>query len=111
MEGQRFDVISGPRYVLETEVLASNERVLNSLKFADTGPVKLIEWVKIAHLFLRYVKTVSAYNFKLVWVVLHPSFKEFCKTIHWQEQNNDVLFIEPFQLILKFHSFILPSEK
>ena len=43
-------------------------------------PVKLIEWVKIALLFLHVcVKTVPVYDFKLVWVVLHPSLKEFLK--------------------------------
>ena len=41
-------------------------------------------------IFTCYVKTVPVYNFKLGWVVPHPSVKEFFKTIYVQEQNNDV---------------------
>ena len=33
-------------------------------------------------IFIRHFKTVPVYGFKLVWVVLHPSVKEFFKTIH-----------------------------
>ena len=40
-----------------------------------------------------YVKTVPVYDLKLVWVVLHRSVKVFFKTIHQQDQNDDVLFI------------------
>ena len=47
-------------------------------------------------IFTCYIKIVPVYNFKLVWVALHLSDKEFFKTIYQQEQNNDVLFIEPF---------------
>ena len=39
--------------------------------------MKLIEWVKIALIFTCYVKTVPVYDFKLIWIVLHPSVKEF----------------------------------
>ena len=31
-------------------------------------------------IFTGYVKTVSVYDFKLLWEVLHPSVKEFFKT-------------------------------
>ena len=47
-------------------------------------------------IFTCYVKTIPVYSFKLVWVVLHPSVKDFFKTIYLQVQNNDVLFIESF---------------
>ena len=44
------------------------------------GPVKLLEWVKIALLFFHVnVKTVSVYDFKIVCVVLHPYVKYFSK--------------------------------
>ena len=59
--------------------------------------------------FTRYVKTFPVDNFKLVWVVLHRTVKEFFKTICQQEQNYDVLFVESFQLALKFYSSI-PSD-
>ena len=62
-------------------------------------------------IFTWYLKTFPVYDFKLVWVVLHLYFKELFKTIYQQEQNNDVLFIESFQLTLKFHLFIPPNEK
>ena len=29
-----------------------------------------------------YIKTVPVYDFKLVWVLLHPPVKEFFKTIY-----------------------------
>ena len=32
--------------------------------------------------FTCYVKTVPVYDFKLVWVVLHPCVKEFFKKIY-----------------------------
>ena len=44
----------------------------------------------------HYVKTVPVYDVRLVWVVLHPFSKECFKTIYYQEQNNDVLFIDSF---------------
>ena len=47
------------------------KQILNS-----KGPVKLIQWVKIAPLFfICYVKIVPVYNFKLIWVALHLSDK------------------------------------
>ena len=33
-------------------------------------------------IFTFYVKTVPVYDFRLVWVVIHPSIKEFFKTIY-----------------------------
>ena len=45
-------------------------------------PVKLIERMKIVLIFTSYDKTVSVYDFKLVWVALHPSVKEFFGTIY-----------------------------
>ena len=36
----------------------------------------------------------SICDFKLDWVVLHSSVKEFFKTIYYQEQNTDALLIE-----------------
>ena len=47
-------------------------------------------------IFTCSVKTVPVYDFKLVWVVLHKSVKEYFKTIYQQEQTNDVLFMESF---------------
>ena len=42
-------------------------------------------------IFSCQLKTVQVYDFNFVWVVLHPSAKEFFKTIYQQEKNNDVL--------------------
>ena len=63
----------------------------------------------ISFIITCYVKNVPVYDFELVCVVLHPSAKEFFKAIHWQEQNNDALFIESFWRALKLHSFIFDS--
>ena len=38
--------------------------------------MKLIEWVKIALLFLYVTSKLPVYKFKIVWVVLHLSVKE-----------------------------------
>ena len=47
------------------------------------GPVKLMEWVKIALLFLHVTSNLFQFTIlKLFWVVLHPSVKEFFKTIY-----------------------------
>ena len=59
-------------------------------------------------IFTCYLKTVPVYDFKLVWVVLHRYVKEVFKTIYLQEQNNDGVFKESFQVNLKFQSFIPP---
>ena len=48
----------------------------------EKGPVKLMEWVKIAFIFTGYVKTVPAYDIKLVWVVLDLHAKELFETIY-----------------------------
>ena len=44
------------------------------------GPVKLMQWVKIAHSFLQFVKYVPLHHFKLAYVVLHMTVKEFFQT-------------------------------
>ena len=44
------------------------------------GPVKLIKWVKIAHSFLVYVRSVPRYHFKLACVILQIAVKEFFET-------------------------------
>ena len=62
---------------------------------SQKGPVELIKWVKIALLFLHVTSKLFQFTI-LVWVVLHPSVKEFFKTTYKQQQNNDVLFIESF---------------
>ena len=47
---------------------------MRELNDTEKGPVKLIQWVKIAHSFLHVTaKRFQQYDFKLVWVVLHPS--------------------------------------
>ena len=40
------------------------------------GPVKLIKRLKIAHSFLRSVKSVPRYHFKLAYVILQMVVKE-----------------------------------
>ena len=44
------------------------------------GPVKLIKWVKKAHSFLQSVKSVPRYCFKLAYVTLQMTVKEFFET-------------------------------
>ena len=41
------------------------------------GPVKLIKRVKIAHLFLVFVRLVPRYYFKIVYVILQMAVKDF----------------------------------
>ena len=54
------------------------KHILNS-----KGPVKLIQWVEKAPLFLHVMsKQFQFYTFKFVWVALHLSDKEFFKTIY-----------------------------
>ena len=66
-------------------------------------------WMKIP---LLYVKMVPVYNLNLGSLGSSTSsVKEYFKTIFLEEQNSDVLFIEPFQLTLKFHSFIQSNGK
>ena len=45
------------------------------------GPVKLIQYVKIAHSVSVCVKSVPLYRFKLAYVVLHMTAKEFFETL------------------------------
>ena len=44
------------------------------------GPVKLIQRVKIAHLFLQLCQSVPLYYLKLAYVVLHAAVNEFVET-------------------------------
>ena len=44
------------------------------------GPVKLMQRVKISHLFLVCVKSVPCYHFKFVYAVLQMAVKEFFET-------------------------------
>ena len=44
------------------------------------GPVKLMQWVKIAHSFLVCNKSVPSYHFKLAYVILQMAVKEFFET-------------------------------
>ena len=44
------------------------------------GPVKLIQRVKIAHLFVQCVKSVPLYYFKLAYVALHAAVNKFVET-------------------------------
>ena len=53
-------------------------------------------WLQLRNRKADSGQNCSNYDFKLVWLVLHPSLKEFIEAIYWQEQNNDVLFIESF---------------
>ena len=46
----------------------------------EKGPVKLVRRVKIAHLFLQCVKSVPRYHFKLAFVILQMTVKEFFET-------------------------------
>ena len=73
-----------------------------------------MQCVKIAHSFLVCVKFVPLYYFKLAYVVLHMTVKEFFKPT---SKNGEIgrfnrsLLIESFQLTLKFHSFVPSNMK
>ena len=78
------------------------------------GHVKLIEWVKIAILFLHVTSKLIRFTIlnlsESFYVRLSKNFsKQF--TNKSKITYNDVSFIESFQLTLKFHSFIPPNEK
>ena len=47
---------------------------------AFKGPVKLIQRVKIAHSFLKFVSSLFHYYIKLAYVVLHMAVKELFET-------------------------------
>ena len=101
---KNFKAFKGP-VIMQFSIVT---RILKPFK----GPVKLIEWVKIAILLSHVTsKAIPVYDFKLVWVVLHPSVKELFRMNCQQEQNNNVLFKESIWLTLKFHSFIPPNGK
>ena len=80
-------------------------------KCRQKAPVKLIQWVKIAHSFFVCVKSVPLYKFLKAClcsstngcqiIFLKPTSKngEICRF-------NRSLLTESFQLTLKFHSFI-----
>ena len=64
------------------------------------GPVKLMQWVKIAHSFLVCARSVPRYHFKLTYVVLRMAVKEFFQ--------NPLLKMEKLVLIGD-RSFLLES--
>ena len=62
----------------------------------NEGPVKLIEWVKIALLFYMLRQNCPSLR---IWTCLGSSTfvcQRIFKKIYQQDQNNDVLFIESF---------------
>ena len=57
-----------------------------------------------------YMKTVSVYDFKLVWVILHLPVKEFSK-LFTNKRKITMFCSKSFQLTLKFQSLIPRHEK
>ena len=84
-------VIGHQRYVtLQQTGALKSPIILYSLSRSTKRTCEVNRRVKIGLLFFSfYIKIVLNYDFKLVWVVLHPSVEAFFKKIHSQEQNND----------------------
>ena len=60
-------------------MLFAQEEFITCLWLQEKEHAKLVQCLKVAFLFIH---TVPVYNFKLVWVVLNPSVKNFLKTIY-----------------------------
>ena len=85
-------------------VIDRNIQILTMERHVTKGPVKLMQWVKIAHSFLQSFKSVPRYHFKLAYVVPHIAVKDVFET-YFQKWRN-----KPFQSVFTYRIILADLE-